>query len=68
MLRRGYKKTLPEMAEAIRRLMKSTHVVMNQHAIEEDCEGFVSFEVKTIYRLRSRDTGHDCHPKAENWE
>lgn len=33
-LRRGYKKTLPEIADAIRRLMKSANVVMNRPAIE----------------------------------
>ncbi len=33
-LRRGYKKTLPEIADAIRRLMRSANVVMNRPAIE----------------------------------
>jgi predicted nucleic-acid-binding protein len=33
-LRRGYKKALPEISEAIRRLMKSANVVMNRPAIE----------------------------------
>jgi len=33
-LRRGYKKSVPEISDAIRRLMKSAHVVMNRPAIE----------------------------------
>src|ERR1035438_10792411 len=33
-LHRGYKKSLPEISEAIRRLMKSANVVMNRLAIE----------------------------------
>ncbi len=34
MLRRGYKKSAPEISDAIRRLMKSANVVMNRPAIE----------------------------------
>ena len=33
-LRRGYKKSVPEISGAIRRLMKSANVVMNRPAIE----------------------------------
>jgi predicted nucleic-acid-binding protein len=33
-LHRGYKKSLPDISEAIRRLMKSANVVMNRTAIE----------------------------------
>ena len=33
-LRRGYRKSVPEISDAIRRLMKSAHVVMNRPAIE----------------------------------
>ena len=33
-LRRGYKKTIPQISEAIRRLMNSANVVMNRPAIE----------------------------------
>lgn len=33
-LRRGYKRSLPEISQAIRRLMKSANVIMNQQAIE----------------------------------
>ena len=33
-LRRGYKKSASEVSDAIRRLMKSAHVVMNRPAVE----------------------------------
>ncbi len=33
-LRRGYKKSIPDISDAIRRLMQSANVVMNQPAIE----------------------------------
>ena len=33
-LHRGYKKSLPDISDAIRRLMKSANVVMNRPAIE----------------------------------
>ena len=33
-LRRGYKKSVPEVSGAIRRLMKSANVVMNRPAVE----------------------------------
>jgi len=33
-LRRGYKKSVPEISDAIRRLMNSANVVMNRPAIE----------------------------------
>ena len=33
-LRRGYKKSVPEISGAIRRLMKSANVVMNRPAVE----------------------------------
>src|SRR3974377_326057 len=33
-LHRGYKKSFPDISEAIRRLMKSANVVMNRPAIE----------------------------------
>jgi predicted nucleic-acid-binding protein len=33
-LRRGYKKSVPEISDAIRRLMKSANVVMNRPAID----------------------------------
>src|ERR1039457_4156029 len=33
-LHRGYKKSLPDISEAIRRLMKSANVIMNRPAIE----------------------------------
>ncbi len=33
-LRRGYKKSIPEISDAIRRLMKSANVVMNRPAID----------------------------------
>src|SRR5215471_5158892 len=33
-LRRGYKKSASEVLDAIRRLMKSAHVVMNRPAVE----------------------------------
>jgi predicted nucleic-acid-binding protein len=33
-LRRGYKKSVSDVSDAIRRLMKSAHVVMNRPAVE----------------------------------
>ena len=33
-LRRGYEKSIPDISDAIRRLMQSAHVVMNRPAIE----------------------------------
>jgi len=33
-LRRGYKKSIPDISDAIRRLMKSGNIVMNRPAIE----------------------------------
>jgi len=33
-LRRGYKKSASDVSDAIRRLMKSAHVVMNRPAVE----------------------------------
>lgn len=33
-LRRGYKKSVPDVAEAVRRLVKSANVVVNQPAVE----------------------------------
>ena len=34
MLRRGYKKSIPDISDAIRRLMQSANVAMNRPAIE----------------------------------
>src|SRR5438477_3382317 len=58
-LRRGYKKSVSEVSDAIHKLMKSAHVVMNRPAVEAGLSRSTSVEILLTAQSRMKGTGSE---------